>query len=118
MTLIERFKYAWRHATDYPSYNRMADQNENWTDIDGKRTYEFYNSETGLKLKDRLTNFAIRKSMESNRVLDPTHYSNGKAQGVLEAIAFVEDHFAEPERIPAISDLDPNEPLASKIALQ
>ena len=118
MTFIERFKYAWREAINYPTYNREADNEGYWNETDAMRLYEFFNSETGLKMKDMMTNFAIRQSMESNKVLDPTHYSNGVARGCLILISYVENHFAQPERIPAIHDLDPNESLADRIALQ
>lgn len=116
MLLFKRIKHALQDAALKFRYNEIADTDDFWTEDDAKRVTEFFGSQTGLKLRARLTNYVLQSAMTATREHSP--FQTGVARGVAMAVRAIEEHFApSPLRSEDISENQQPSSVADDLAL-
>lgn len=118
MKFLQHLIRSFREASNSYSYDLVADSEFGWTEDDGKRLSEFFASETGRKLKSRLTNYVCRCAIEATRKSDNVQYNVGQARGVALCVNAIEQHFiASPQRIADKSEEQSQESVLAGLAL-
>lgn len=107
MRFLARCVRAYREAALEYSYNEFVEGRENWTKEDQERTSAYFYSETGAKLRARLSNYAIRETITATREPKNTKHNNGIARGIWLCVRAVEDHI--PERPERVTEREPTE---------
>lgn len=106
MLLFKRIKHALQDAALKLRYNEIADADDFWNEDDAKHITEFFGSQTGLKLRARLTNYVLRSAMTATRNYTP--FDAGVARGIALSVREIENHFApSPLRSEDISENQP-----------
>src|SRR5262249_25211231 len=103
---IEIVKKAYLHM----KYDLFAETADGWTDEDQVRTFQFFNSDTGLKLKARLTNYVLRTAIQATgHQGNNAQFHNGVASGTEMAVMALQTHLAPPTRKSETSEEEPSE---------
>lgn len=88
-----RYLKAARLYSQFVPYVEAADEEGFWTADDAKKLYQFFQSQTGQKLKVCLTNYAGRAAASAVRNPTNSSYHNGVAAGIPMLIVAIENHF-------------------------
>jgi hypothetical protein len=99
----------FRRQVQLPNYDSIADTPDGWTSDDDLALYQFFNSDTGRKLKARMTNYVIRCALNATQQTKNSKYHNGIARGVALSVSKVEDHFASSARSQSTLEPQPSQ---------
>lgn len=102
MNFFQRFIYAWRFA-QLPSYDLEADKQGYWGDREATATLQFFNSETGHKLRVLLNNFVFKTCYQSCAAVGNHGYHAGIARGTSLSVFHLQELIT---RVPAQEDAE------------
>ena len=80
------------------SYAEAADGENVWTLSDARTLEGFLTTDTGKKLSQRLSNYAIRSATAAVRQTDNHGWHSGKAAGVFDGINAIQAHLPQTKK--------------------
>ncbi|SRR6266576_253378 len=92
MKFIEHLARAWRTAKLTYKFDYLAESPDAWTQEDALGTNQFFNSDTGKKLKIHLTNFVVKSAVTAiHEPPDQLQKAAGIALGVKMTVEAMEN---------------------------
>lgn len=114
---MKLLKSLLRLKTDY-KYNRVVEHEDyKWNDDDAIRLHQFFQEETGQKLKAILENYVIKVAVVATQSRGNFEYACGMARGVAMAVETLQSHFASLPRRADTTEVIQQPSVAEQLAL-